>query len=265
MASLAAENKLSALVIGSTGATGRQITKALLESPKWNKVTTLSRREFQYVGQEGDVQEGLEQLTLQDWDAGLVGKVSKEAVKADAVFIAIGTTRGAAGGAEGFQKIEVDYTKYAVALAREAGIDFCSVVTAEGSNADVWVDPWELVHPLLYMRTLGRKENAVVGGGFSSVSVFRPGMLNRLTRDRSVEIFINDWLGLGLRVDILARAMVRDAEEELLGPAKKKEEGETENAKDADSDSQPSKRVYTGNAVIQAYAEGGGGAVADEL
>ena len=54
------------------------------------------------------------------------------------------------------------------------------------------------------------------------------------------------------------RGMVRDAEQQLLGPPKEKEKGETENGK-------PSKRVYTGNAIIQAYAEGGAGVAADEL
>jgi hypothetical protein len=45
------------------------------------------------------------------------------------------------------------------------------------------------------------------------VSIFRPGMLNRLMGDRMIENIINT-LGLGLRVDVLAQAMIRDAESE---------------------------------------------------
>jgi hypothetical protein len=53
------------------------------------------------------------------------------------------------------------------------------------------------------------KEQAAI----QRVSIFRPGMLNRLMGDRMHENLINK-LGLGLRVDTLAQAMVRDAESE---------------------------------------------------
>ena len=46
---------------------------------------------------------------------------------------------------------------------------------------------------------------------FQRVSIFRPGMLNRLKEDRTAEIIINRLFG-GLRVDDLAAAIVRDAE-----------------------------------------------------
>ena len=133
------------------------------------------------------------------------------------------------------------------------------MVTARVAHAGMWCDPWELVHPLLYARTLGRKEEAVLAAGFHRVSIFQPGMLDRLKvtgclsggresgrrgraagrvrlasvgqpaasrssppnppavaapqGDRWHESAIN-WLGFGLRVDVLASAMVRDAESE---------------------------------------------------
>ena len=126
------------------------------------------------------------------------------------------------------------------------GVLHVSVVTAQGANHQQWAVDW--FHPLLYVRTLGEKEQATLhpevraaseeagelqfphegtsthGGDASSSgshassivrrSIFRPGMLNRLSGDRFVENVINNWLGLGLRVDVLARAMVRDAEAE---------------------------------------------------
>ena len=56
--------------------------------------------------------------------------------------------------------------------------------------------------------------------GIPRVSIFRPGMLNRLTGDRLGENIIN-WFGLGLRVDTLAKAMIVDAETDpVQGPEK---------------------------------------------
>lgn len=125
------------------------------------------------------------------------------------MFNALGTTRAKAGGAAAFQDVEVGLTERLVRLAERAGVSCASVVSAQGANADRWVDPWELAHPLLYQRTLGRKEGAMER--FRHLSVFRPGVLNRLMGDRPHEVLMNA-VGLGLRVDHLAAAMVLDAE-----------------------------------------------------
>jgi hypothetical protein len=106
---------------------------------------------------------------------------------------------------------QVNVTESVAAMARKAGIPHVSVVSAQGANANMIVDPWELIHPLLYIRTLGRKEAAVLGKGFSKVSLFRPGPLDRLVRDRFFETIMTAF-GIGLRVDTLASAMIVDAE-----------------------------------------------------
>ena len=62
---------------------------------------------------------------------------------------------------------------------------------------------------------------------------------NRLVGDRAAENFINNYLGMGLRVDLLARAMVKDAEDDAAAP------------KDG------SPRYVTGNSAITAAAVAG--------
>jgi hypothetical protein len=73
---------------------------------------------------------------------------------------------------------------------------------------------------------------------FQRISIFRPGMLNRLKEDRTIEIVINRVFG-GLRVDDLAKAIIKDAESEVL--------------KDESHIEEPV--IYEGNTVILAQSQ----------
>ena len=105
----------------------------------------------------------------------------------------------------------MDCMSQAVELAAQNKVERVSLVSAQGANADKSAVDW--FHPFLYIQTLGRKEKAVLdrADAFKHISIFRPGMLNRLKGDRFVENVIN-YFGIGLSVDVLAQAMIRDAE-----------------------------------------------------
>jgi hypothetical protein len=108
----------------------------------------------------------------------------------------------------------------------------------------MWV-PSTLIHPLLYIRTLGEKQQSVIDSKFPSTSIFQPGMLNRLVGDRGMEnIFVN--LLPTLRVDVLAEAMVLDAEAKLELISEKEE------CKDSQIQNEMNSKVtfYEGNGVI---------------
>ena len=69
--------------------------------------------------------------------------------------------------------------------------------SVQGGHKNTWV-PTTLIHPLLYTRrlhyiTLGEKEDALITNHFPSLSIYQPGMLNRLVGDRSAEN-CNVWL-----------------------------------------------------------------------
>jgi oxidoreductase len=95
---------------------------------------------------------------------------------------ALGTTRSTAGGAEGFIKVDRDYVVAAAELAKAAGIERFSLLTASSSSG---VPSWiprsvvSAIHPLLYTQTKHEAEVAVLGAGFKHVSIFRPGLLDR--------------------------------------------------------------------------------------
>ena len=166
-----------AVVVGATGATGRKLVDQLLASAQWS-VTAVVRRPTFRVASEGAgyvevvLSDGLENA---DADAVFAGH--------DVLFNCLGTTRGGGhegrdaskAGAENFVHVEVGLTKVVSELAVKAGVKAVSVVTAEGANADFLRDHgWvKYVHPLLYMRTLGEKEQATTDAGFERVTIFR--------------------------------------------------------------------------------------------
>ena len=210
-------NQRRAVVLGATGATGRKVVLQLLESNDWH-VTALVRK----AGASDSGGPRSERLT-----EVVVGDMMELADVSvfrghDVLFNCIGTTRAGGhspsgrrdtGGAKAFIDVEVGLTSTASRLAAEAGVKIVAVVTSEGASAELfkgatWI---EYIHPLLYMRTMGEKEQAVLDAGFERVSIFRPGLLHRQTGGFFEKI--QDLLGFGsLKVETLAAAMIRDAE-----------------------------------------------------
>ena len=126
-------------------------------------------------------------------------------------FNCIGTTRKIAVGAKQFVDVEFGISLTAAKLAHEAGIPHASVISAGGANADQWAPEW--IHPLLYTKTIGQKEQTLTKHfSFKNVTIFRPGMLIRhYNSNSSLQRFFSS-TNLGLPVNILASAMIRDSE-----------------------------------------------------
>ena len=192
-----------AIVIGGTGATGRQLIRQLLESDKWGQITSIGRKPV-LNGKSHDKLQDIVLETLYDLSS------TKELWKGhDVFFNCIGTTRKRAGSAKEFIEIEAGISMEAAKLASNAKIYHASVVSASGANHNQWAKDW--IHPLLYIRTIGQKEQTVVKNKFNRVSIFRPGMLIRLVHNETWFERIMREKELGLRVDDLASAMIYDA------------------------------------------------------
>ena len=209
----------AAIVVGATGATGRKLISQLNSSPSWNKVTAIVRRPTNIQDPKYHEIVVLDLMT-----------VDKSIFEGhDVLFNCLGTTRSGGhssnakllkdmGGAEFFVNVEVGMTKHVSEMAVAGGIKSASVVTAEGANHEFlkgydWI---KFIHPLLYVRTLGEKEQATINAGFQQVSIFRPGLLNRQVNDGGdfggMFQSLQNKFDLGLKVSILAKAMLRDAE-----------------------------------------------------
>jgi len=202
------------IVIGGTGATGKQLLNQLLQNQNCELVTSIGRKPV-LDGAKNDklvdiVVESLSNLssTEKSWEGN------------DVFFNCIGTTRQRAGGAKEFIHIEAGISNEAAKMASNAKIHHASLVSAKGANHKTWAKDW--IHPLLYMRTMGQKEQTILSNfSFNHVSIFKPGMLIRLQGKQTWIESFSESKGFGLRVDTLASAMIRNAEQVKLGSVEK--------------------------------------------
>ena len=193
-----------AIVIGGTGATGQQLIKQLLANDKWEQITSIGRKPV-LNGKSHDKLQDIVLETLYDLSS------TEELWKGhDVFFNCIGTTRKRAGSAKDFIQVEAGISMEAAKIASHAKISHASVISASGANHNQWAKDW--IHPLLYIRTIGQKEQTVITNKFERVSIFRPGMLIRLVGNYTWFERILESIGFGLKVDILASAMIRDGE-----------------------------------------------------
>ena len=199
------KDQINAIIIGGTGATGQRLINQLLNNDKYRKVTSIGRKPA-LAGDKHDklidvVVDSLFNLssTKKYWDNN------------DVFFNCIGTTRKRAGGAKEFVNIEYGISKEASKMASQAIIPHASLISAKGANHDVWATNW--IHPLLYMKTMGQKEQTIISDyTFDTVSIFKPGMLIRFPKNKTFFERIFESNGSGLNVDLLASAMIQDAE-----------------------------------------------------
>ena len=202
-----------AIVIGGTGATGKQLLNQLIRDKNCELVTSIGRRPVL----DGSKNDKLVDIVVES----LFELVSTEKYwkDNDVFFNCIGTTRQRAGGSKEFINIEFGISNEAAKMAANAKIPHASLISAKGANHKIWAKDW--IHPLLYMKTIGQKEQTIISNfSFNSVSIFKPGMLIRLQgKQTRFEEFI-ELKGFGLRVDILASAMIHDAERVKLGLVK---------------------------------------------
>ena len=199
-----------AIIIGATGATGKQLLNQLIRDKDCELVTSIGRRPVL----DGEKNDKLADIVVESLFE--LSSTEKHWKDNDVFFNCIGTTRQLAGGAKEFINIESGISNEAAKMAANAKIPHASLISAKGANHKIWATNW--IHPLLYMKTIGQKEQTIISNfSFNSVSIFKPGMLIRLQgKQTRFEEFI-ELKGFGLRVDILASAMIHDAKRVRLG------------------------------------------------
>ena len=198
-------SKKKAIIIGSTGATGKKLLSKLLGSDNWDRVTSITRKRIF----NNNEHQKLTEIIIDSFDD--LESTSNHWKGHDVFFNCIGTTRKIAGGAKGFINVEYGISLKSAEIAFSAGVLHASLISASGANANAWAPKW--IHPLLYTKTIGMKEQTITKHfQFKGSSIFRPGMLIRNYNKNSFLHRFCDANNLGLRVDLLASAMLRDAE-----------------------------------------------------
>ena len=203
-----------AIIIGGTGATGKQLLNQLIRNQNCDLVTSVGRRPVL----DGEKNDKLVDIVVESLFK--LSSTEKYWKDNDVFFNCIGSTRQRAGGAKEFINIESGISNEAAKMAANAKIPHASLISAKGANHKIWAKDW--IHPLFYMKTIGQKEQTIISNfPFNSVSIFKPGMLIRLQGKQTWFEDFSELKGFGLRVDTLASAMIHDAERVKLGLVEK--------------------------------------------
>lgn len=177
---------MKAIIIGATGATGKDLVHALLRDPDYTEVVTLIRRSSGLRHQKY-----VEVIT----DFEKLGEVS-DIIRGDVWFSCLGTTRKAAGSREKQWCIDYDIPLKFAEIARRNGIPKAVLLSAYGASASSRV---------FYSRLKGSLDAAVIKLGFDSCLIFRPGFLLRRDTDRPGERLIAHALKFVNRLSLLKK------------------------------------------------------------
>ena len=152
--------KLHALVLGASGATGRELVQLLLDDSNFEKVSIFVR---------AVPKTSVEKLKIHKIDFTQLNKY-RDLINGDILFSALGTTKKDAGGKK--EQYLVDYTyQYEFAkMAAENGVANYSLVSSTGANAKSL---------FFYPRIKGALEEAVKKLNFKKIDIFHPPILIR--------------------------------------------------------------------------------------
>ena len=161
---------MKALIIGATGATGKDLVTQLLADDTYSEVHCFVRKPMS--------------ITHPKLHAHVVNfetpEVWADLVRGDVAFSCLGTTLAVAGTKEAQWRVDYDY-QYAFAQQCKAnGVPTFVLISAAGAKAQ---------SKLFYNRMKGQLEDAVKALDFSCLLIFQPSVLIRSNSDRSGENF----------------------------------------------------------------------------
>ena len=156
---------MKALVLGATGAIGKDLVELLLKDPTVDRVDIFVRREVN-IPSAKLVVHVVDFDHPEQWADKLSG---------DVLFSTLGTTIRAAGSQEAQWKVDYTYQYNAAKAARENGVPTYVLVSSVGANAKSRV---------FYTRMKGALDNAVQELGFPGCYILRPPSLIRKGSDR---------------------------------------------------------------------------------
>ena len=156
---------MKALVLGATGAIGKDLVELLIKDPAVERVDIFVRREVNIPSAKLVVH-------VVDFDHP---EQWADKLSADVLFSTLGTTIRAAGSQEAQWKVDYTYQYNAAKAARENGVPTYVLVSSVGANAKSRV---------FYTRMKGALDNAVQELGFPGCYILRPPSLIRKGSDR---------------------------------------------------------------------------------
>jgi uncharacterized protein YbjT (DUF2867 family) len=195
------------VLLGATGAVGRNVLGEALRSPAFDRVTTIGRRSADIA--DGKLTQHVVDLDQPDSYRALIAGHT-------AAICTLGVGQPSKSTREEVWKVEIDYVLGFAEACRDAGVHHFSLMTSVGSDAR---------SRSYYLRLKGTQEDRVKALGFERTSLFRPSMLitpqNRYGVVQAIVLASwpkIDWLFAGplrrlrgIRVEDLGRAMAINA------------------------------------------------------
>ncbi|RZF62304.1 NAD(P)H-binding protein [Sphingobacterium corticibacterium] len=159
---------MKAIVIGGTGATGKELVAQLLEDNRFDAVTVLVRRNF--FSQQAKLTEIVVDFEkLSDYKAYIQG---------DVAFSCLGTTLKDAGSKDAQWRVDHDYQLEFASIAKASGVESFLLLSAFGANAK---------SSLFYNKMKGSLEENIKKLNFTQLVILHPGGIERPDSDRKGE------------------------------------------------------------------------------
>ena len=152
--------RLKAIVLGATGATGQELVKLLLNDPNYSKVTIFVRKKPRVKHKK---------LTIYEIDFSRLNEY-KGLINGDVIFSALGTTLSQAGSKTQQYLVDFNYQYEFAKIGSENKVIHYSLVSSVGAN---------IKSPFFYPKTKGALEEAVKKLGFNNIYIFQPPFLIR--------------------------------------------------------------------------------------
>ena len=161
---------MKALIIGATGATGKDLVTLLLNDNAYSEVHCFVRKPMS--------------ITHPKLHAHVVNfetpEVWADLVRGDVAFSCLGTTLAVAGTKEAQWRVDYDYQYAFAEHCKNNGVSTFVLVSAAGAKAQ---------SKLFYNRMKGALEEAVKKLNFPRLLIFQPSILIRSNSDRGIENF----------------------------------------------------------------------------
>ena len=175
---------MKAIIIGGTGATGREVVLQLLADPRVASVTALVRKPF--FSEHANLKEIVVDFErLEDY---------ADLIEGDVAISTLGTTRETAGSKEAQWHVDYDYQLKFAALAKQKNIDTFILLSAFKANSN---------SSLFYSRMKGQLEEDIKQIQFPRLIIFKPGLIERPNSKRKTEKMAFSMLNFFNKVGLL--------------------------------------------------------------
>ncbi|KAI8145202.1 hypothetical protein BJV82DRAFT_50791 [Fennellomyces sp. T-0311] len=160
-----------ALVMGATGAVGKQLLLDLLKNGNYEKVITVGRR---FVQLDDSIPQ--EKLVQKIVDFENLEASREEFKRVNDVYCCLATARADVESAEAFRRIDQGYV-----------LDSAKLIAEENKSSTSKLSPVHFLYcssvganknsSFLYVQSKGQTEDGIIKTGFQRVSIFQPGFL----------------------------------------------------------------------------------------